>query len=78
MYYFYCPNCEMEDEIEKMPKGTIPNIRDGYGTPIHHYECPNCHNLYAGFMRIWHKGDEEDEKKYYQCVIRIYQKNEEK
>lgn len=71
MYYFYCPNCGLEEKIIKLPKNTAGNIRDGYGTPIHHYECPICHNLDAGAMFI--REDNEGEHKYYQHVISIYQ-----
>lgn len=71
MFYFYCPNCGREDEIDKLPSGTVGNIRDGYGVPIYHYECFDCHNLDSGFMRI-KKGD-INEKRYYQGVIKIYQ-----
>ena len=70
-YYFYCPNCGKEEEESKLPEGTVSNIRDGFGMPISHYECPNCNNLDAGFMseRVGNK----DEKKYYQSVIEKYQ-----
>lgn len=44
-YYFYCPKCGHEDKVNKLPEGTVGNLRDGWGTPIHHYECPKCHNL---------------------------------
>lgn len=74
MYYFFCPKCGKEDEVSKIPRGTMTNIRDGYGTPIYHYECPDCHNMRAGFMAE-RKGN-DDEKKYYQHVIRIYQIHE--
>ena len=71
MYYFYCPNCNYEDRVKERPRGTIGNCRGGYGVPIHHYECPICHNLDAGFMTE-REGD-NDERKYYQSVIRQYQ-----
>ena len=71
MFYFYCPNCKKEDKVEKKPSGTVGNIRDGWGTPIGHYECPNCHNLDAGFMKV--KEDTEDEREYYRHVIGMYQ-----
>lgn len=71
MYYFYCPNCGKEDEVTKLPKGTVGNIRDGWGMPIHHYECSDCHNLDAGFMT--ERSGSDDEKKYYQHVIGMYQ-----
>lgn len=75
MYYFYCPNCGNEDEVKEKPRGTVGNIRDGYGMPIYHYECPNCHNLDAGFMkmRYYGKKEKEEEKRYYQSVIEMYQ-----
>ena len=73
MYYFYCPNCGKEDEVKEKPRGTVGNIRDGYGTPIFHYECLECHNLDAGFMRMWHACDKEEEKRYYRSVIKMYQ-----
>ena len=73
MYYFYCPNCGKEDEIKEKPRGTVCNIRDGYDTPISHYECPECHNLDAGFMQMWHDSDKEEEKRYYRSVIKMYQ-----
>ena len=71
MYYFYCPNCGKEDEADRLPKGTVGNIRDGFGMPIHHYECFNCHNLDAGFMT--ERSGSDDEKEYYQYVIGLYQ-----
>ena len=71
MYYFYCPNCGKEEEVSKLPEGTVCNIRDGFGMPINHYECPNCNNLDAGFMG--ERVGDDNEKKYYQYVIGIYQ-----
>ena len=70
-YYFYCPNCGKEDIVNKIPKGVRGNIRDGYGMPIYHYECSNCHNLDAGFMMEREK--DEGERRYYQSVIKMYQ-----
>lgn len=71
MYYFYCPNCSKEDVAKEIPSGTVGNPRDGYGMIIHHYECSNCHNLDAGFMKM-RQGD-MNEKIYYQGVIEMYQ-----
>lgn len=71
MYYFYCPNCGKEYEARVLPRDTVGNPRDGYGIPIHHYECSDCHNLDAGFMRERKGGDVE--KEYYRYVISIYQ-----
>lgn len=71
MYYFYCPNCGKEDEVSILPRGTVGNIRDGFGMLISHYECSNCHNLDAGFMR--ERTGDGDEKRYYQHVIEMYQ-----
>ena len=71
MFYYYCPNCKYEDKIEKIPCNAVGNIRDGYGWPIHHFECPVCHNLDAGAIII--KDDDEDERSYYQAVIGLYQ-----
>lgn len=73
MYYFYCPNCGKEDEVKERPRGTVGNSRDGWGTPISHYECSGCHNLDAGFMLMRHDGDKEEEKRYYRSVIEMYQ-----
>lgn len=74
-YYFFCPNCQREEIVATIPKGTIPNIRDGYGVHINHYECPKCHNLDAGYMcmdRIKNLPDDEI-KIYFQGVIGYYQ-----
>lgn len=71
MYYFYCPNCGKKEEVNRLPKGTVGNVRDGFGIPIHHYECSNCHNLDAGFMA--ERSGDDEEKEYYQYVIGIYQ-----
>lgn len=76
MFYFYCPNCKYEEEIEKIPRGAVGNIRDGYGMPIHHFECPQCHNLDAGAMRLREDKTDwplESQKRYYQGVISYYQ-----
>ena len=70
MFYFYCPKCGFEKEVNKLPKGVLPNIRDGYGTPIYHYECKCCGNLDAGFMR--QKIGDMGEKVYYRSVIGLY------
>ena len=56
-YYFFCPNCKHEDTVASLPIGTVGigtvgNIRGGYGVPIHHFECPMCSNLDAGYMRL--------------------------
>lgn len=37
MYYFYCPKCGYEDHVKTYPRGTVANVRDGYGIPILHY-----------------------------------------
>lgn len=71
MFYFYCPNCGKEEIVEKIPRETIGNCRDGYGMPIHHYECSECHNLDAGYMR--QKIGDDNEKEYYRHVIGYYQ-----
>jgi len=71
VYYFYCPNCGKEDRADKLPDGTVGNARDGWGVPIHHYECPSCHNLDAGFMI--EKCGTSEEHKYYQHVVGMYQ-----
>ncbi len=79
MYYFYCPYCGYEYKVKSIPipKMTIPNIRDGFGTPIYHYECPQCSNLDAGFMKfgIGRNGElsEEEQIKYFKSVISYYQ-----
>lgn len=77
-HYFYCPQCGFEEVIGAMlPKGTVPNVRDGYGTPIHHYECPQCHNLDAGYMQFglgkMSELTDEEQKEYFKSVIGMYQ-----
>lgn len=76
-FYFYCPNCGFEEIADKLPRGTCPNLRDGFGTPINHYECRRCGNLDAGFMRFgMGKMDELPEGKqeeYFRSVIKMYQ-----
>ena len=71
MFYFYCPNCKKEDRVKELPQGTVGNCRDGWGYPIHHYECSECGNLDAGFMRL--KPDDSGCERYYQHVIGMYQ-----
>lgn len=71
MFYYYCPNCKYEDKIKDIPRGAVGNIRDGYGRPISHFECPKCHNLDAGAMSI--QDDNEEEREYYRSVISMYQ-----
>lgn len=71
MFYFYCPKCGFEKEVDKLPKGTVANIRDGYGIPIHHYECEQCGNLDAGFM--YQRNGDMDEKVYYRSIIGLHQ-----
>ena len=73
MFYFYCPRCKYEYLINSLPKGTVGNPRDGYGTPIHHYGCEKCGNLDAGFMRIREQNDVEEWQKYCRSVISLYQ-----
>ena len=71
MFYYYCPNCKYENKIRDIPYEAAGNIRDGYGWPIFHFECPNCHNLDAGAMGI--RDDDEEEREYYRSVISMYQ-----
>lgn len=71
MFYYYCPNCNYEDKIKDVPHYAAGNPRDGYGRPIYHFECPNCHNLDAGAMSIQY--DDEEEREYYRSVIDMYQ-----
>ena len=52
-------------------KGTVSNLRGGFGIGISHYECEKCHNLDAGFMREIY--EDLDEKIYYRSVIGLYQ-----
>ena len=61
-FYFYCPNCGFEKEVNELPKGTVGKFRDG---------CEKCHNLDAGFMREIY--EDLDEKVYYRSVISLYQ-----
>lgn len=70
-YIFYCPNCKNLKEEEKIPRGTVTNIRDGYGAPIYHYECDKCHNLDAGYMLK--KEDNNNWIEYVKSVISMYQ-----
>jgi hypothetical protein len=71
MYYFYCPKCGNEMEVNKIPRGCVPNIRDGFGMPIYHYRCDRCSNLDAGYMT--ERDGSEEEKYYYKHVISLYQ-----
>lgn len=70
-FYFYCPNCGLEKEVTKLPRGTVGNTRNGFGVPIHHFECEKCQNSYAGFMQ--EILGNSDEKLYYRDVIELYQ-----
>ena len=70
-YYFYCPRCKHKKYIEKIPHGAVGNIRDGWGRPISHFECPICHNLDAGAMQIIN--DDQTERDYIEYVIKLYQ-----
>lgn len=76
--YFYCPHCGNEYEEQRLPTGTVPNIRDGFGRPIYHYECAKCGNLDSGFMCYSSEDDcrgwcYDDAKKYFRKVIALYQ-----
>jgi predicted nucleic acid-binding Zn ribbon protein len=71
MYYFYCPNCGKEDKVTQKPRDTVANTRDGWGVPIYHCECSNCHNLDAGCMVV--REDSDLEKEYCHNVIKMYQ-----
>lgn len=71
MYYFYCPHCGYQEEVEKLPKKVIPNLRDGWGRAIFHYKCSGCGNLDAGFMRM--TAGDMNEKVYLRSVIGLYQ-----
>ena len=72
-YYFYCPNCGNQDIVDKLPEGTVANIRDGFGTPIYHSECSKCHNLDAGFMFSMNKYITADDVEYFKSRIEMYQ-----
>lgn len=70
MYYFYCPKCQYEEEVENKPRRTIGNCRDGWGAPIYHYACPKCGNVDAGYMG--ERSGDELEKSYYKHIIGMY------
>lgn len=76
-YFFYCPNCGFEEVVSTIPKGTVPNLRDGYGTPIRHYECQKCHNLDAGYMQMslgkMVELSDDVQKRYFRETIVMYQ-----
>lgn len=73
-YYFYCPKCGLEDATSTtLPEGTVLNMRDGFGRPIRHYECPQCHNLDAGYMGFDSTDVSEETKAYFKSVISMYQ-----
>lgn len=74
-FYFYCPRCGYETEVNQLPRGTVANPRDGWGTGIYHYECVNCGNLDAGYMRNIVRGNDtlEEWQKYCRSVISLYQ-----
>jgi hypothetical protein len=71
LFFFYCPHCGNEKEVAQLPRGTVGNIRDGYGTPIYHFKCEQCSNLDAGYMR--ERDGNDNEKRYYRDVISRYQ-----
>lgn len=48
-------------------------MRDGFGRPIRHYECPQCHNLDAGYMGFDSTDVSEETKAYFKSVISMYQ-----
>lgn len=78
-YFFYCPYCKNEKEVESLPRGTVSNPRDGFGRPIYHYECETCGNLDAGFMSEWFDEGESEEsieshREYFKSVISLYQR----
>ena len=68
-YYFYCPKCGLEDTASTtLPEGTVLNMRDGFGRPIRHYECPQCHNLDAGYMGFDATDVGEETKAYFKSI----------
>ena len=73
MFFYYCPNCSYESEIRQVPRDSVGNCRDGFGTPINHFECPKCGNLDAGAMRINEESEIEGWKRYCRHVIGMYQ-----
>lgn len=76
-YYFYCPNCGFEKIVTALPEGVVGNTRDGFGTPIYHFDCPKCHNRDAGYMRFsigkMSELSDLEQKEYFQNVIIMYQ-----
>lgn len=71
MFYFYCPNCKREEVTEMRPFHVYVHPRAGYGSPVYHCECPNCHNLDAGGMVM--AAYSRPFRDYAQSVIEIYQ-----
>ena len=70
-WMFYCPHCGCLYYATHLPSGTVPNIRDGFGRSIQHYECNICGNLDAGFIRC-NTGSKGDIA-YCETVIGLYQ-----
>lgn len=71
MFYFYCPKCGFQKEVDELPTGTTVNKRCGGGMYIFHYKCDKCGNQEAGFMKEC--SGHMDEKVYYRSVISLYQ-----
>lgn len=74
MRLFYCPKCEMQQQLNHNPyrnKETINNMRDGYGRPIRHYLC-ECGNYLAGSIDI--TGWDNDGVSYAKELITDYNK----
>lgn len=69
-FYFYCPNCGFEKEVNELPKGTLGNLCDKSEIAIFSYKCEKCHNSDAGFIRKI--CDKFDEKVYYRSIIGLY------
>lgn len=70
-WMFYCPHCGCNYRESNLPDGTVPNLRDGFGRSVRHYECAVCRNLDAGFMLC--DDDSEKNVEYCKAVIGFYQ-----
>lgn len=72
---FYCPKCGKEEQnCDRSTMDiifTCVNTRDGYGKFIEHYECPNCGNVLAGYIKYL----APELIDYYKDIITQYNEN---
>lgn len=88
MITFYCPDCDIFLECSLHPYDNririqyddsyiyprVGNIRDGWGRPLYHCQCPKCKNYHGAAISF--PIEETEHYNYIRSVVKFYAEND--